>query len=73
MLSLLSLASAKMCWQLGVDMRMAALLEVGCLSHGCLFQSLSDIRQVLAMEMDEMFFRSTVRVLDSGTLVSSMT
>lgn len=43
MLSLLSLASAEICWQLEVDMGMAALLEVGCLSLGCLFQSILDV------------------------------
>lgn len=31
MLSLLSVASAEICWQLYVDMAMAALLEAGCL------------------------------------------
>lgn len=40
MLPLLTLASAEMCWQLEVDMRMAELLEVGCLPLGCLFQSI---------------------------------
>lgn len=40
MLPLLTLASAKICWQLEVDMRMAALLDVGHLSLGCLFQSI---------------------------------
>lgn len=39
MLSLLSLASAEICWQLEVDMGMAALLEVGCRSLGCRVQS----------------------------------
>lgn len=50
MLSLLSLASAEMCWQLEVDMGMAALLEVGCLSLGCLFQSILEVGQVSEME-----------------------
>lgn len=40
MLPLLTLASAEMCWQLEVDLRMAALLEVGGLSLGCLFRSI---------------------------------
>lgn len=40
MLPLLTLASAEICWQLEVDMWMAALLEVGCLSPRYLFQSL---------------------------------
>lgn len=46
MLSLLSLASVETCWQLEVDMGVAALLEVGCLSLGCLFQSKFDVWQV---------------------------
>lgn len=40
MLPLLTLASAEICWQLEVDMWMAALLEVGCLSPRYLVQSL---------------------------------
>lgn len=38
-LSLLLLASAEICWQLDVDMGVAALPEVGCLPLGCLSQS----------------------------------
>lgn len=56
MLSLLSLTSAEICWQLEVDMGMAALLVVGCLSLGCLFQSKLEIRQVFLRWKDEMFF-----------------
>lgn len=44
----LSLASAETCWQLEMDMGVAALLEVGCLSLACLFQSKLEIRQGFA-------------------------
>lgn len=47
MLSLLTVASAEGCWQLEVDMGVAALLEVGCLSLGCLFLSEFKIGHVL--------------------------
>lgn len=50
MLSSLSLASVEICWQLEVDMGVAALLEVGCLSLGCLSQSHLEIRQAFASE-----------------------
>lgn len=50
MLSLLSLASAGFFWQLEVDTGMAALLEVGCLSPGCLFQSKFKARPILLVE-----------------------
>ena len=50
MLSLLSLASAVTRWQQEVDMRVEALMELGCLSLGCLLQSKFEVRQVCMVE-----------------------
>lgn len=69
MLPLLTLASAEIRWQLEVDMRMAALLEVGRLSPGCLFQSIQEVRQVFAEE-NETFLTATCGCLRAFTVVA---
>lgn len=56
MLSLLSLASAALYWQLEVDMALAALLEAGCMS---LWLSLSILNQ-------------TKRICDGEKMCSSL-
>lgn len=71
MLSLLSVAAAEICWQLEVDMGMAALLEVGCLSLGCLFQSILEVRQFCAVERRDVF-RTSFSVKVAGLFYYSI-
>lgn len=61
MLPLLTLASAEICWQLEADIRMAALLEVVCLSLACLFQSIWEVGPAFAI-VNEMFLTHTRRL-----------